>query len=532
MPPSNTPLDAMTSQRTLYDYPDMFIRDPKGEGCCSSTAVARADAWVTAFCENPAKSGIPPTMGRGPTVSPKFTSAVHKRSYRRACRRALRDGRAGYTYHGRVLHLRDFPDRLIHELQRQDLKQTPLQTNRLPSQAYNRHSRIQIFHWNPGGMAQGKFLEFKWWLRNSSYDMVVLTETRWSFDNQWADDHWSYIHSSSKERQTGGILIMISKRLARSEMLGFDPIIPGRLVHVRIHFERRAIDLLTTYQHVARATSASRDQRQTLWTTMDQTLSSLPNRNLLLCVGDYNCTLPQQAPWTGSPFFRWQGHRCQGHIHHDQMAFMDVLQRHGLTSLTSWSEATGPSFVHGKYATRIDHVMIRLANCDGIAKQAEFLPHAEFLPMNDTHHVPFRCSVRSFNMAFQVHQPVTSCSYPNANNVDLPGFRILCLGANCRQRYSRRPTSQNRLYPLMLPSAIYTTPSNPSFMPCFRRSDAHDEELMNRLVFLFPPNGLTSMPFVNFYFGWTNSLFELSLRLGFIGDVIISCNASSKNRHD
>ena len=225
--------------------------------------------------------------------------------------------------------------------------------------------------------------------------MLILTETRWGFDSTWEDDQWSYIHSTSLEHKSGGILVMMSKKVARSDMLGYEPIVAGRLLHVRIHYEGRAVDLLAVCQYMAQPLFAARDKRQGLWAALDSTLTSLPKRNLLICAGDYNCTLPGLAPWTGSSHFRWNGIRCTGHAHADHMQFLEILQCR-LVALTSWDESTGPTFIHGHYATRIDHILIRLVNCDGLSKAISTMPHADIVPLNQTHHIPIRCTVRFF----------------------------------------------------------------------------------------------------------------------------------------
>ena len=92
--------------------------------------------------------------------------------------------------------------------------------------------------------------------------MLILTETRWGFDSTWEDDQWSYIHSTSLEHKSGGILVMMSKKVARSDMLGYEPIVAGRLLHVRIHYEGRAVDLLAVCQYMAQPLFAARDKRQ------------------------------------------------------------------------------------------------------------------------------------------------------------------------------------------------------------------------------------------------------------------------------
>ena len=66
----------------------------------------------------------PPMRGHGPHFDPRTATTVHKRSFQRACKRAIQFGTA--SYHGRQLHLHDFPTQLIQRLQASQ----PLQTVR------------------------------------------------------------------------------------------------------------------------------------------------------------------------------------------------------------------------------------------------------------------------------------------------------------------------------------------------------------------------------------------------------------------
>lgn len=74
----------------------------------------------------------------------------------------------------------------------------------------------------------------------------------------WQDDHWAFIHTAT-EHVTGGILVMVSKRVIHPDHLGYDIKIPGRLMHVRLHYSALAVDIVAAYQTVDHRT-----QRQLL----------------------------------------------------------------------------------------------------------------------------------------------------------------------------------------------------------------------------------------------------------------------------
>ena len=393
-------------QTILLEYATAEHGRVQGEGCCGTTSATEASQWEREFIDKFANCGNPLPMDSGPQQRALRPTQVQKRSFRRACARALRHGATWYK--GRICSVSDFPLELRHRLQAQ-----PTDCPRLTSlnAAPHRAARLRLLNWNPGGMAQGKLAELRLWLRTHPYDVVVIPETRWGFQRCWTDDQWHYLHSATNTPRTGGILIMIAKRLIASEHIGFEEVVPGRVLHARLHFHKISADLIAIYQHAEDSTSQRLLQRTQLWDQLDEYLYQLPVRNQLICCGDFNCALPCAPPWVGTGTFRWMGSQCKGHQHRDMARFLQLLQRHALTALNSWSSAIGPSFFHGEYAARIDYFLIRLQCSDGIAKQSHYLHDADFLPINQTHHFPLECTIRKHHTSFHQHKYVPACNY-------------------------------------------------------------------------------------------------------------------------
>ena len=300
---------AVFRQTALWEFPG-FDTDSKGEGYHGTTSVIGAGSSASFHDKDTANCGHPPPAGRGPRQYPS-AKPVQKRSFIRACRRAMQNGSTGY--HGRTWNWIDFPAALRQKVS----EKGPAPRTQRPRVHRRAGSRLSIIHWNPGGLSQGRFHELKAWLRHCSADIVVISETRWSFDGTWHDDHWAYLHSATSEHRSGGLLVMVSRNIASPQMIGYEPLVPGRCLHVRIHFEARAIDILAIYQYVCQRTQISKQQRSTIWSKMDECLSRLPQRNLLVCAGDFNCNLPEWLPWTGPNSFKWQGQRHHGRPHDD-----------------------------------------------------------------------------------------------------------------------------------------------------------------------------------------------------------------------
>ena len=393
-----------TRQTFVEDY---FYNNAahEGEGCHTTASVAGADHFTANLLRQLAKSGQPPPEDLGPQQREPTTrrSPVQKRSFKRACRRMMAHGYA--WYHGRMMTSQDFPQALQHSLQQEKRPGTTC-ANHLQGD----RNRLRVLQWNPGGINQGVFQEFKYWLRNQPIDIVVICETKWSFSSCWSDDRWSYVHSTTDEHRSGGVLVMIARKWAGPDQIGFHEELPGRILHVRLHFGTRSTDVVAVYQHADYRDKTSYDRRQKFWTHLDQYLHRLPNRNQLICSGDFYCALQMQLPWSGTHGFRWQGRRHQGYQHRDHHRFQNLLADHHLVALNTWDESKGPTYYHGEYAARIDFICTRIHACDGKSKDVAYLNTAEFVPLNASHHIPLLASIRKLPVQYHVTRVPKACN--------------------------------------------------------------------------------------------------------------------------
>ena len=137
-------------QTILLEYATAEHGRVQGEGCCGTTSATEATQWEREFIDKFANCGNPLPMDSGPQQRALRPTQVQKRSFRRACARALRHGATWYK--GRICSVSDFPLELRHRLQAQ-----PTDCPRLTSlnAAPHRAARLRLLNWNPGGMAQG-----------------------------------------------------------------------------------------------------------------------------------------------------------------------------------------------------------------------------------------------------------------------------------------------------------------------------------------------------------------------------------------
>ena len=285
-----------------------------------------------------------------PPNSHTQASSCIKRSFRRAYGRACRAG--GAYYKGRW--------------RRQDwFRGSNLRPQLLPNIRPQRQAgpHWRTLCWNAGGLTTSVFQELETYVRDHSIDIVLIQESKWTHDSTWTNKDYHYVHSpgSGKHDRYGGLLIMISTRLAKAEDIQFYAPHPGRLLHVRIPHGSTHVDILNWCQYAINQQHGTPDRRQKLLMQIQKTIAHLPRRNVLLLGGDFNCPCEPHGTVCGTAV-----------VPHNPLYYPDVQDHQHvwrslhLTALNTWSRPQ-----HGQLATfifgeandqsysQIDFVMIR-----------------------------------------------------------------------------------------------------------------------------------------------------------------------------
>ena len=166
--------------------------------------------------------------------------------------------------------------------------------------------RLIVYHWNGGALSSAKYHELLLWLHHQRIDVAIISETHWTYTAEWQTPHWTAIHSgktSTQKDKASGVLILIAKRLCRSECIVWRSVEAGRLVHCRLHLSPRPIDLIGMYQYPWNTSVQQKTCRKQLWLSFRQMLEELPNRNTLCILGDFNCSLPEIPRLVGRAHF-------------------------------------------------------------------------------------------------------------------------------------------------------------------------------------------------------------------------------------
>lgn len=361
-----------------------------GEGCWPATGSAGL------FTEGNL-CGRRPREASGPNAnsdrSNKMTTAK-KRSYRRAVRRVSQHG---YTwYRNRILATQDIPKHHRSTTKTSCFDDSPhiavdIPHSCTPSQQ-KQHQRMTLFSWNAGGLTQSSWDNLQMWLSKQDISVVFVQESKWKHCSEWLSPAYTCIHSAATPTKSGGLLTLVSRRLIGQQLISWHEIIPGRLVHVRLHFSSRSVDLLHCYQHVWRLDNA--EAREHYIQTLSSTLTRIPRRNLLYMAGDFNTTIPCSSEVIGNGSFMHCGQLHTGSTHQDWMQLHDLCRAQGLVALNTFDVQLGGTFIFPEGMSRIDYIFSRQTHLDHHARQIAYLHNFPLLPHTGSFHLPLLTTVR------------------------------------------------------------------------------------------------------------------------------------------
>ena len=311
----------------------------------------------------PKPSGIPSQspMPRAPV------SRYVKRSYKRACQRALTQGRT--TYRGRLLEAHQVPDsfRSTPHIQAQPRKAPPAM-----------RQGLHVFCWNAGGLGGGLYAELLTFLTNSTYDVAIILESKWQECLEFTTGPWSCIHSGCRSRKQAGVLIFIHQRITQPSRIRFEHVLQGRLLHVRVPLpgrDARHLHILGIYQKTYDPKCSSMlEQRLQVWQALERCLNRIPVRDSLMVAGDFNTPLRSAPPFVG-------GVTCPLPCHppEDMEDLAQLMRTYGLVALNTWRrhppQAKATTFRFGNTESQIDFLLVRRREATMQAKQAHPIHH-------------------------------------------------------------------------------------------------------------------------------------------------------------
>lgn len=319
-----------------------------------------------------------------PYQARKNSSGTGKRSFHRAQRRAAQHG---YTWWKGHLHT---AKQLGTQFASCDppIKHTP---NTAPCSKHLRQ-RLTCFCWNSGGLGVEKWDLLQLWLEKQKIDILCLQETKWPFTSEWTQQHYHIVHSGGG-KPTAGLMCMVSKQICSPDMLSWQELVPGRILHVRVHGAHRNLDIINVYQHIH--TTTRMDARSEVWQHLSSLLGALPRRNTVLLLGDMNTTLQRRSDAVGLDSYAMDMQRSKGPKHTDSNLWMNILTTHALTALNTWRHELGPTyqFTSQGHHSRIDYICCRQHMADSTSRQVIYLHDFPLLNTEHSFHVPMMTSI-------------------------------------------------------------------------------------------------------------------------------------------
>ena len=283
--------------------------------------------------------------GLGPVESRSRCNRL-KRSYTRACARAMREGYA--TFKGKQLYPHQIPFRIKQHIQAQlpqprKIKPTP--TSHKPGLG-----QLRMFQWNAS-----RSIEYHSWLQwcdDSPFDIIAVQESGWSMTNEWSTQRWHIVHSADR---FCSILFMVRAALVRQDQLSIAHHVHGRVLQVRLNFPR-PLDFVIVYQQAWSLQHGARQilqKRQHVWQHLQHCLERLPLSHQVIVCGDFNTPLPH-IPYqvhTADPRYAQTAQR-------DKLTFSALIQKFNLVALHC-HDRYQPTFKHGTHSSRIDFALMR-----------------------------------------------------------------------------------------------------------------------------------------------------------------------------
>ena len=283
-----------------------------------------------------------------------------KRSFKRACRRALQYGQAKYK--GSTITMK-----MIQPSWLDCAKVTSK-----PHRSTRERKGLRVFCWNSGGLASGQWDELLLHIDPQAWDILLIQETHWAESRDFVTGPWSCIASSAGRGSKAGVLIMVHQRLCHNSMLRAEHVLPGRLLRIRLPLpgkDLRHLQVICAYQKAwnSRQASSVIEQRSSFWNKLDAALASVPSRDALIPGGDLNVSIPMTTGTAGAGVSPPPQDGAT-----DASDLIGIAKQHGLIFLNTWHGRGTPvhTFQFGKYRAQLDFLLCKTLHADGVARQS------------------------------------------------------------------------------------------------------------------------------------------------------------------
>ena len=192
-----------------------------------------------------ALSSVAKIPGREGSHTTRY-SAIRKRAYRRARRRAEQHG--GTYCRGRWMSAAALGTKCSADL--------PHKVVFVPPKAFQtsvkRNERLRVRCYNLGGINGPVYDHLHFWLTTECRDdIVMLQELHWGCGHTeatWTVQGWSPVVSVDPLQSYAGVGVLISGRVTSPDNISFTSCLPGRLSHIRCPTDTKTLDVIAGYR--------------------------------------------------------------------------------------------------------------------------------------------------------------------------------------------------------------------------------------------------------------------------------------------
>lgn len=147
----------------------------------------------------------------------------------------------------------------------------------------NNNNILKVATWNVQGLNKTGKLEI---VENASKSIAILgiSETHWKQTGHFISSNGNYIIAASNPNQSkNGVAIIVNKDW-KDAIMGYDTV-SDRIVTMKMSSKPININIIMAY---APTSACSVEELDQFYNLLRKTVNSIPNRELLLVLGDYN----------------------------------------------------------------------------------------------------------------------------------------------------------------------------------------------------------------------------------------------------
>ena len=279
---------------------------------------------------------------------------------------------------------------------------------------------------------------------------------------------------------------MISRKLCDQHTMSWNDVVPGRLLHIRLHGHNKDIDIINMYQHIH--TVSRLEHRGVIWHQLSILLQSFPKSHNVILMGDANTSLQRRSQTVGLDTYAIANGRCKGPQHSDSHEFLQLLDIHEFTTLNTWTHQLGPTYRFGNQSSRIDFICCKQKYADATSRRVQYLYDFPLLSLHGAHHFPM---ITSLLKVWHSHQCLRQQGWTKSQRLELsqqwlhPTTSTFNLQQTINDRVEQLPLSSQPLDDVhnllnQFPATTTRTSKPPVYkhdLTPFRRFQAHHQAL-------------------------------------------------------